>query len=148
MNTLNLATDQPGWETSPTRSTRTGKIAGTEEVSIAPALSNLRLRTVVAPFDFSDVSAALLRRLIALAEASDATVHVVHVVEPSSGVVAHGDTPIYPGARGCAWFRRHRLWSITDGILRHAPCPVLSVNASVKPLVACDETYSFERNNS
>jgi nucleotide-binding universal stress UspA family protein len=51
-------------------------------------------------------------------------------------------------ARDCAWFRRHRLWSITDGILRHAPCPVLSVNAGGKPLAACDETYSFATNNS
>ncbi len=110
MNILNLATDQPGWETPPTRFTRTGKITGAETVSIVPALSKLRLRTIVAPFDFSDVSAALLHRLIALAEASNATVHVVHVVEPSSGAVANGDTPIYPGGRAAAARMQIEQW--------------------------------------
>lgn len=133
MNTLNLATDQPGWETPQTRWTRTGRIAGAETVSIVPALSNLRLRTIVAPFDFSDVSAALLRRLIALAEASDATVHVVHVVEPSSGVVANGDTPIYPGARAAAARMQIEQW-----VARTFSSPV-SITTTVRVGRAADE---------
>ncbi len=60
------------------------------------------MRTILAPFDFSDVSVALLRRLITLAENSNATVHVLHVVEPSRGSVASEGTPIYPGARAAA----------------------------------------------
>lgn len=345
MSTLNLAADSPKWEAPPARLSTMGKVSGAE--SAVPSLSKLRLRTIVAPFDFSNASAALLRGLIALAESSELTVHVLHVVEPTSGVAVSGGIPIYPGARAaaarmqieewvaktfprqvtitttvlvgraadeivahaqalsadlivmsahvgsggknvllrtttervvrqspcpvlvvardqveafmrepeefplrgckrillpvdlssdvrealayataiarengaklhilhcgdgdnaelngtdssaeerlatwlgselrwpveyeatvwnnvpllnailhevslskidlivlpardCAWFRRHRLWSITDGILRHAPCPVLSVNASAKPLAAFEENYSIATNN-
>jgi universal stress protein A len=41
------------------------------------------------------------------------------------------DVIILP-ARDCAWSRRYRLWSVTDGILRHAPCPVLCVSENAK----------------
>ncbi|HOC56053.1 MAG TPA: universal stress protein [Verrucomicrobiota bacterium] len=34
-------------------------------------------------------------------------------------------------ARDRSWTQRHRLWSVTDGILRHAPCPVLSVRGGL-----------------
>ena len=37
------------------------------------------------------------------------------------------DVIVLPTRDG-TWSRRHRLWSVTDGILRHAPCPVLCVN--------------------
>lgn len=87
-----------------------GKVAGTGLASAQPALSNLRLRAIVAPFDFSDVSTALLRRLIALAETSEMTVHVLHVVESSSGLVANGATPIYPGARAAAARAQIEQW--------------------------------------
>lgn len=133
MNTLNLAPDQPRWETPPTRLTRAGKGAGTESASAMPSLSKLRLRTIVAPFDFSDVSAALLRRLIALAEASDATLHVVHVVEPSSRLVANGDTPIYPGARAAAARMQIEQW-----VARTFSSPV-SITTTVRVGRAADE---------
>ena len=87
-----------------------GKVEGTGLASAQPALSNLRLRTIVAPFDFSDVSAALLQRLIALAETSEMTVHVLHVVESSSGLVPNGETPIYPGARAAAARAQIEQW--------------------------------------
>ena len=87
-----------------------GKIEGTTLASALPRLSNLRPRTIVAPFDFSDVSTALLRRLIALAETSEMTVHVLHVVEPLGEVVANGDTPIYPGARAAAARMQIQQW--------------------------------------
>lgn len=133
MNALNLAPDQPRWETPPTRLTRAGKGAGTESASAMPSLSKLRLHTIVAPFDFSDVSAALLRRLIALAEASNATVHVVHVVEPSSGGFANGDTPIYPGARAAAARMQIEQW-----VTRTFSSPV-SITTTVRVGRAADE---------
>lgn len=37
-------------------------------------------------------------------------------------------------ARDRGWTQRHRLWSVTDGILRHAPCPVLSVRGRLSGL--------------
>ncbi len=39
-------------------------------------------------------------------------------------------------ARDRSWTQRHRLWSVTDGILRHAPCPVVSVRGCLDGLVA------------
>lgn len=87
-----------------------GKVSGTVSASALPAFPNLRPRTIVAPFDFSDVSTALLRRLIALAETSEMTVHVLHVVEPTSGAIANGDTPIYPGARAAAARMQIQQW--------------------------------------
>lgn len=87
-----------------------GKVGGTKLASALPSLSNPRPRTVVAPFDFSNVSSALLGRLIALAETSDMTVHVLHVVEPSVEVVANGITPIYPGARAAAARMQIEQW--------------------------------------
>lgn len=110
MNTLNLATDCPKWETPPTRLATMGKVGGPVSASALPAFPNLRLRTIVAPFDFSDVSTALLRRLIALAETSEMTVHVLHVVESSSGLVPNGETPIYPGARAAAARAQIEQW--------------------------------------
>lgn len=102
MNTFNPVTDGLKWETTPTRLATMGKVDRTESAAVLPSFPNLRPRTIVAPFDFSDVSAALLRRLIALAETAAMTVHVLHVVEPSGVVVANGVTPIYPGARAAA----------------------------------------------
>lgn len=110
MNTLNLATESPKWEAPPMRLSTVGKIEGTQLASALPLLSNLRPRTIVAPFDFSNVSTALLGRLISLAETSEMTVHVLHVVEPSVGVVANGDTPIYPGARAAAARMQIEQW--------------------------------------
>jgi len=39
-------------------------------------------------------------------------------------------------ARDRSWTQRHRLWSVTDGILRHAPCPVVSVRGRLSGLAA------------
>jgi nucleotide-binding universal stress UspA family protein len=89
---------------------RAGKFARAEAVSIVPALSSLRLRTILAPFDFSDVSAELLRRLIPLAEKSNATVHLLHVVEPSGGLDATEGTLIHPGARAAAARMQIKQW--------------------------------------
>lgn len=97
-------------ETSPIRVSSAGKVGATEAVAALPELSRLRVRTILAPFDFSDVSAELLRRLITLAEKSNATVHVLHVVEPSGGMVATEGTPIYPGARAAAARSQIQQW--------------------------------------
>lgn len=136
MNTLNLVTDCPKWETPPTRLATTGKVEGTESASALPLLSNLRLRTIVAPFDFSDVSTALLRRLVALAETSEMTVHVLHIVEPSGGVVANGDTPIYPGARAAAARMQIEQW-----VAQTFPGQV-SITTTVRVGRAADEIVS------
>lgn len=40
-------------------------------------------------------------------------------------------------SRTCGRFRRHRLRRITDGILRHAPCPVLSISRRATRPTAC-----------
>jgi Universal stress protein UspA and related nucleotide-binding proteins len=75
-----------------------------------PELPGLRLRTILVPFDFSDVSAALLHRLVTLAENSNATVHVLHVVEPPGGPTPSGGIPIYPGARAAAARMQIKQW--------------------------------------
>jgi len=48
-------------------------------------------------------------------------------------------------ARDCAWSRRHRLWSVTDGILRHAPCPVLCVSENAKSCPKVDACLATSR---
>lgn len=110
MNILSLAADRLESETLPIRLSSTDKIGATDAAAGLPELSSLRLRTILAPFDFSDVSAELLRRLIPLAEKSNATVHVLHVVEPSGGSVANEGTPIYPGARAAAARTQIKQW--------------------------------------
>jgi len=110
MNTLSLATGRLESETFPIRLSSPGMIGVTDAAAALPELSSLRLRTILAPFDFSNVSAELLRRLITLAEKSNATVHVLHVVEPSGGLVATEGTPIYPGARAAAARMQIRQW--------------------------------------
>ncbi len=97
-------------ETLPIRLSSPDKIGATDAAAASPELSSLRLRTILAPFDFSDVSAALLRRLINLAENSNATVHVLHVVEPLGGPGANEGTPIYPGARAAAARMQIQQW--------------------------------------
>lgn len=82
----------------------------TDATTALPELSGLRLRTILAPFDFSDISAELLRRLITLAEKSNATVHVLHVVEPSGGALANEGTPISIGARAAAARLQIKEW--------------------------------------
>lgn len=137
MNTLNLATDCPKWEIPPTRLSTMGKVGGTELASALPLLSNLRPRTIVAPFDFSDVSTALLRRLIALAETSEMTVHVLHVVESSSGLVPNGETPIYPGARAAAARMQIEQW-----VAQTFPGQV-SITTTVRVGRAADEIAAY-----
>lgn len=110
MNTLSLAADHLESEAHPIRLTSPDKIGATNASATLPELSSLRLRTILAPFDFSDVSAELLRRLITLAENSNATVHVLHVVEPSGGSVVNEGTPIYPGARAAAARMQIKQW--------------------------------------
>lgn len=104
MKTLNLAAVGLRPETFPNRST-TSTISRS---TVAPSakLSGPRVRTVLAPFDFSNVSAALLRRLITLAESSNATVHVLHIVEPSSS----GEAPIYLRERAVAARNQIKEW--------------------------------------
>lgn len=110
MNTLSLAAGRLESETLPIRLTSPGTI-GVKDTAVAlPELSSLRLRTILAPFDFSYASAELLRRLITLAEHSNATVHVLHVIEPSRGGVATQGTPIYPGARAAAARSQIQQW--------------------------------------
>lgn len=110
MNTLGLAADHRESETFPIRLSSPGTIGATDAAAALPELPSLHLRTILAPFDFSNVSAALLHRLILLAENSNATVHVLHVVEPSGGSVANGEAPIYPGARAAAARMQIKQW--------------------------------------
>jgi nucleotide-binding universal stress UspA family protein len=109
MNTLSFAADRLESETLPIRLSSPGTISATDAAATLPKLPSLHLRTILAPFDFSDVSAALLRRLITLAENSNATVHVLHVVE-SGELVASEGTPIYPGARAAAARMQIKQW--------------------------------------
>jgi nucleotide-binding universal stress UspA family protein len=110
MNTLSFAADRLESETFPIRLTSPGTLDATDAAAALPELPSLHLRTILAPFDFSDGSAALLRRLITLAENSNATVHVLHVVEPTGGSVANEGTPIYPGARAAAARMQIKQW--------------------------------------
>ncbi len=142
MSTLNLATDCPKWETPPTRLSTMGKVSGA--ASIVPALSNLRLRTILAPFDFSYASAELLRRLITLAEHSNATVHVLHVIEPSRGGVATEGTPILPGARAAAARTQIQQWVAEIFPGRPAITTTVRVGRAADEIIAHAQTLSAD----
>ena len=110
MKTLNLATGRSESETFPVRSATVRKLDATAPAASLLEFSDLRPRTILAPFDFSHASGELLRRLITLAEHSNATVHVLHVIEPSRRGVATEGTPIYPGARAVAARSQIQQW--------------------------------------
>lgn len=114
-----------------------GKVGGAESATALPPFLNLRPRTIVAPFDLSDISTALLRRLIALAETSEMTVHVLHVVESSSGLVPNGETPIYPGARAAAARMQIQQW-----VAQSFPGQV-SITTTVRVGRATDEIVAY-----
>ena len=59
------------------------------EPNISPAQSLLRARRILVPFDFSTASVRLLRWGISTAEASGATISVLHVVHPWVPPVGH-----------------------------------------------------------
>ncbi len=69
-------------------------VAGAGTGAVLPSLA---VGCILVPFDFSDVSAALVRRLVPLAERTGAVLHLLHVVE-------NADT-WQPGSRASA--RRH-----------------------------------------
>lgn len=135
MNTLSLVTDYPKWETPPTRLSTLGKVGRAASASALPPGSSLRLRTVLAPFDFSDVSTALLRRLIALAESAEMTVHILHVVEPSGGPVPAGQTPVYPGARAAAARMQIEQWVAQNFPRRSAITTTVRVGRAADEIV-------------
>lgn len=110
MNTSILAANYREAETAPQRSSFSGMIRSAVTAETWPQLASLRLRTILVPFDFSDVSAALLHRLMRLADECDATVQLLHVVEPLGGFAATGGTPVYPGARAAAARLQIKEW--------------------------------------
>jgi len=134
MKTLNLAAGRLETETlqipSKTGDGRHRTVAA--EMPLCE-LSSLRLQTILAPFDFSDVSAALLCRLITLAENSNATVHVLHVVEPSAGPVVAGETPNCHRARVAAARRQIKEW-VEQAFSTH-----VSITTTVRVGRAADE---------
>lgn len=80
MNTLSLETLGTELQILPTLKQIAGNAGGTE--AALPPLPDLRLRTILVPFDFSDVSSALLHRLVGFAEGAGAALHILYVVEP------------------------------------------------------------------
>ena len=90
MKTLSLPAGRPRIEVPPAASTPTGSWTNLETDSIRTPLLDLNLRTILVPFDFSDVSVALLWRMVAFADRSGAALHILHVVEPSDGFDAAG----------------------------------------------------------
>lgn len=80
MNTLSLETLGTELQILPTLKQIAGNAGGTE--AALPRLPDLRLRTILVPFDFSDVSSAVLHRLVGFAEGAGAALHILHVVEP------------------------------------------------------------------
>lgn len=133
MKTLNFAASCPEPKTFPPRSATAGAIDYTKTAMPLVELSDPRLRTILAPFDFSNVSAALLHRLITLAENSNATVHVLHVVEPSAGAVADGETPVCLEARVAAARRQITEW-VEQSFSTH-----VSITTTVRAGRAADE---------
>lgn len=101
-----------------------------------PESSLLRLRTILAPFDFSDVSAALLRRLITLAENSAATVHVLHVIEPSPGPADTGESPSCLRARAAAAGRQIKEWVEQTFSTRVAITTTVRVGSAADEIIA------------
>ncbi|GEM_PF-418818 len=110
MKILNQLPEQLKWETSPTQLTQTGTFQEVPTTLAPAALPGLRLRTVVAPFDFSNVATELLRRLVAMAETSHMTIHILHVVEPTSGNGDGDEIRVYPGARAAAARMQIEQW--------------------------------------
>jgi nucleotide-binding universal stress UspA family protein len=110
MNTSILAANYREAETAPQRSSFSGMIRSSVTAETGPQLTSLRLRTILVPFDFSNVATALLHRLVRLADACHATVHVLHVIEPLGGFAATGGAPVYPGARAAAARLQIKEW--------------------------------------
>jgi nucleotide-binding universal stress UspA family protein len=110
MNTSILAANYREAETAPQRSSFSGMIRSAVTAETWPQLASLRLRTILVPFDFSNVATALLYRLARLADACHATVHVLHVIEPLGGFAATGGAPVYPGARAAAARLQIKEW--------------------------------------
>ena len=77
MNTLSLGAGHLKSETLPVQSATMDLIDVTDATTALPELSSLRLRTILAPFDFSDISAELVvisndKRALALAQTPNA----------------------------------------------------------------------------
>jgi nucleotide-binding universal stress UspA family protein len=142
MSTQNLAADGPKRNASPTRLSSVGELGGAE--TPAPSLSRLCLRTIVAPFDFSNASAALLHRLVALAGGSDLIVHLLHVVPPASGVGANTRTPIYPGVRVAAARRQIEEWVAKTFPRRVAITTTVRVGRAADEIVAHAQALSAD----
>lgn len=112
-----------------------GAVGHVPATSIPLSLTNLRLRNIVTPFDFSDPSTALLRRVVTLAEHLEATVHIVHVVEPRWAPV-DGDAStiqIYPGARAAAARMQIEQW------VSQTFCDSVSITTTIRVGRAADE---------
>lgn len=52
-----------------------------------------RMKTILTAIDFSDASNAVLQAAIRMAKLQDATLHIIHVIEPQPSYTAYGMTP-------------------------------------------------------
>ena len=88
MNTLSMTKLRPGRDIPGAEVAAAGEgNRGKAEAPVIP-LPSLCPRTILVPCDFSGVAAALLHRLMPLAERSGAAVHILHVVDPAGALAA------------------------------------------------------------
>ena len=89
MNTLSMTKLRPGRDIPGAEAAAAGEGNGAKAEAPVIPLPSLCPRTILVPCDFSGVAAALLHRLMPLAERSGAALHVLHVIEPAvAGAVA------------------------------------------------------------
>jgi len=88
MNTLSMSKLRPGWEIPLLKSATAGDGSQADAETSPTPLPSLRPRTILVPCDFSGVAAALLHRLMPLAERCGAAVHILHAVEPAGAWAA------------------------------------------------------------
>lgn len=88
MNVLSMTKLRTGRDIPGAEATAAG--AGNQAEAPVIPLPSLRPRTILVPCDFSGVAAALLHRLMPLAERCGAAVHILHVVEPAAALAAAG----------------------------------------------------------
>jgi nucleotide-binding universal stress UspA family protein len=138
MNSMILTTEPSGMGTQfPTAASLPGPAC---HALPAPrrSLPSLSLRTILAPFDFSDASAVLVRRLAALAEDAGAALHLLHVVEPARGAgwATDASSAVTVNARAEAARAQIQKWVAQSLPVR------LAVMTSVRVGRAADEIVS------
>lgn len=82
----------------------------------------MKPKRILMPTDFSDCAGAALALAVSWAEQFRAELHLLHVVELRTAGQAG---LIVIGSQGLRGFERFLLGSVSERVVRAAPCPVL-----------------------